>query len=74
MDPDGVMLSYKWWHYDEADRYQGSVEIIDANKKNAAFTVLQLPESTDIHIIHEVKANKIPCLTSYKRIIITNED
>lgn len=71
-DPDGDDLSYKWWHYQEADNFDQPVEIIDSLKNNASLTVPNIEESSSLHVILEVTDNGLPPLTAYKRIIITN--
>ncbi len=73
MDPDGNKLSYKWWHYDAADSYQGKIEIKAADKKNASVIVPNMEKNEQIHIILEVTDNGEPALTSYKRLIISNQ-
>lgn len=71
-DPDGDMLSFKWWHYDAADNFIGKLIISDSDKKNASLIVPKIMKGSDLHIILEVKDNGTPRLTSYKRIIISN--
>ena len=71
-DPDGDKLNYKWWQYKEAETYKGTIEIQDADQRDASFTV---PEDASmgktIHIVCEVKDNGSPALTRYKRVIVT---
>jgi hypothetical protein len=66
------MLAYHWWQYEEADTYDGTIEILNAGEQNASFTV---PGDADngktIHIICEVTDDGTPQLTRYQRIIIT---
>ena len=38
-DPDGDKLTVPWWQYEEADTYSGTVEIKNAEKESASFTV-----------------------------------
>jgi len=70
-DPDGDELSFKWWHYDSADSYKGTLTITDSDKKNASLIVPGNIDKDDLHIILEVKDDGTPRLTSYKRIIIS---
>lgn len=68
-DPDGDRLTYKWWEYTEAD--QGSVELKDANKKEAYLLVPHNVKQGDtIHIICEVTDDGSPSLKHYQRIVI----
>ncbi len=71
-DPDGDELSFKWWHYDAADNFNGELTITDSDEKNASLIIPKNIEGNDLHIILEVKDNGTPRLTSYKRIIISN--
>ncbi|HMC00434.1 MAG TPA: nucleoside hydrolase-like domain-containing protein [Flavobacteriaceae bacterium] len=70
-DPDDDELYYNWWQYEEADTYEGIVEIM--NSKNQEVS-LKIPEDVQrgetIHIICEVKDNGRPSLTRYQRVII----
>jgi hypothetical protein len=71
-DSDGDNLSYQWWQYQEADTYEGAVEIRSLKEQKASFIVPDdaLPGET-IHIICEVTDDGNPALTRYQRIIIT---
>jgi hypothetical protein len=71
-DPDGDTLSYRWWQYEEADTYGGTVTIENSEKQDASFTVPIDSESGDtIHIICEVTDNGIPPLIRYQRVVIS---
>jgi hypothetical protein len=73
-DPDGDPLTYRWWQYQEADTYQGTIEIVNADKQNASFTVPgDGGEGRTIHIICEVTDNGTPPLTRYRRVIVEIE-
>ena len=69
-DPDGDELNYSWWQYEEADTYNGSIQIADSQN-----TFLTIPKDANsgetIHIVCEVKDNGTPQLTRYQRMIIT---
>ncbi len=73
-DPDGDKLSYKWWEYEEADSYTGTIDIQNADQQNASFTVPEdaVPGET-IHVVCEVKDDGIPQLTRYQRVVVTVE-
>ncbi len=73
-DPDGDALAYRWWQYQEADTYEGTVEIKDAGKQDASFTVPgDAGKGKTIHIICEVTDTGTPQLTRYQRVVIEIE-
>jgi len=68
-DPDGDQLDYRWWQYREADSYAGSIEIQDADNREASFTIpADACKGDTIHIICEVTDGGSPPLTRYKRV------
>jgi len=70
-DPDGDKLTYRWWQYEEADSYKGTIDIRDAGKQDAAFTVPgDASHGKTVHIICEVMDNGSPPLTRYQRVIV----
>ena len=70
-DPDGDKLSYKWWQYEDADTYKGSVKIGDSSKQDTSFTVpADAKAGETIHIICEVTDDGTPPLTRYQRVIV----
>ncbi|WP_341225321.1 nucleoside hydrolase-like domain-containing protein [uncultured Arcticibacterium sp.] len=71
-DPDGDTLYYNWWQYDEADTYQGNVDIINSKQAKASLTIPQNAKAGEtIHVICEVSDSGNPTLTKYARIVIT---
>jgi hypothetical protein len=72
-DPDGNKLSYQWWHYNEADSYDGEIIIKNSDAIDASFILPVDIKDNNIHIILEVKDDGDPILTSYRRIIISRE-
>ena len=70
-DPDGDKLSYHWWQYEEADTYDGTIEIQGSKKRDASFTIPDdaSPEQT-IHVICEVTDDGSPPLTRYQRVVV----
>lgn len=70
-DPDDQKLSFKWWHYNEADTYRGNTIQIKSKKK----VKFQIPNDAKpgdrIHIICEVSDQHPISLTRYKRIMIS---
>lgn len=70
-DPDGDKLSYQWWHYNEADSYNGEIIIKNSDTIDASFILPEDIKDNNIHIILEVKDDGDPILTSYHRIIIS---
>ena len=73
-DPDGDALTYRWWQYNEVDTYDGALDIANAGKQNAAFTVPGDAGPGDtVHIICEVTDDGTPPLTRYQRVVVEIE-
>lgn len=72
-DPDGNKVSYRWFAYNEAGDFKGTIEIMNSTSPEAFFIAPQVQDATSIHIILEVKDDGQPCLYSYRRIIFTVE-
>lgn len=73
-DPEGLALTFSWWQYEEADTYQGTVQIRDAAKQKASLTVpTDAKAGETIHIICEVRDAGAPPLTRYQRVVMTVE-
>ncbi|MFH0758411.1 MAG: nucleoside hydrolase-like domain-containing protein [Bacteroidota bacterium] len=73
-DPDGDSLTYRWWQYREAGSYDGIIEILDAGKQEASFTVPDnFHKGKTIHIICEVTDSGAPQLTRYARVVIESD-
>ena len=71
-DPDGDELIYRWWQYKEADSYEGSIKIPNADKQKSSFIVPADAKNGDtIHIVCEVSDKGSPQLTRYQRVILT---
>ena len=78
-DPDGNLLSYKWFYYGEPGtfilstaRTGDAIKIENADKANAWFIIPpKYGRLGTIHIILAVTDNGTPALTRYKRMIIT---
>ena len=69
-DPDGDALTYRWWQYEEVGTYAGKVDIQNADKSKASFTVPKdASAGKTIHVILEVTDGKMPSLTRYQRVI-----
>jgi hypothetical protein len=74
VDPDGDKLKYRWWQYEEADTYKGTVRVKRANKNKANFEVpADAAKGDTIHIICEVTDKGKPALTRYQRVVIEIE-
>ncbi len=73
-DPDGDALTYRWWQYQQADTYEGAIDIVNARKQNASFTVPgHGGKGKTIHIICEVTDAGTPALTRYQRVVVEIE-
>jgi hypothetical protein len=70
-DPDGDRLSYRWWQYEEAGSYEGSLDLQNSENANLKFIAPQVSKQETIHIILSVSDDGSPSLTSYKRFILT---
>jgi len=71
-DPDGNLLTYRWWAYKEAGSYLGSVQVEDAIQPETSTTVpADAKAGQTIHIICEVTDNGTPPLTRYQRVVLT---
>ncbi len=70
-DPDGDALTYRWWQYQEADTYEGAIDIVDAGKQEASFTVPgDGRKGETIHVICAVTDAGTPALTRYQRVVV----
>lgn len=68
-DPDGDILSFKWWVQPEAGSYLNDITI---TKDNACIVTIDIPSDSaekTFHVICEITDNGVPNLTSYRRII-----
>ncbi len=69
-DPDGDVLSFRWWHYPEAGSYTGAT----LAESKVAKTTITIPKDAQpgetLHMICEVTDTGIPMLTRYQRVII----
>ena len=73
-DPDGDDLTYQWWQYQEADTYEGAIEIVNAGKQDASFRVPgDGGKGEVIHVVCEVRDNGTPPLTRYQRVVVEVE-
>jgi hypothetical protein len=71
-DPDGDTLAYRWWQYQEADTYDGTVQIENPDHQQAAITIPNdAGNGQTIHIICEATDDGAPPLTRYQRVVIT---
>ncbi|MBQ6861984.1 MAG: DUF1593 domain-containing protein [Alistipes sp.] len=71
-DPDGNQFTFRWWQYAEADSYDGTVAIANADTAVAEFIVPDNAQSGDtLQFICEVTDNGTPALTHYARVIVS---
>lgn len=69
-DPDDDSLTYRWWHYQEAGTYDGTILIEGADGQQASFIVPDDVAAGDtIHVIVEVTDGGAPPLTRYQRVV-----
>jgi hypothetical protein len=71
-DPDNDALTYRWWHYSEAeaDDQELTVKIEKDDQPEASFAIPKVTQPVKLHIILEVKDNGQPPLFSYRRLIL----
>lgn len=70
-DPDGDDITFRWWQYEEAGSYNGTVAIERSNNSNASVTIpANVQTDNTIHIICEVMDSGSPRLSRYGRVII----
>jgi len=68
-DPDGNLLTYKWWVLTGAGTFSQTVAISNSNTSKATIKVPANSLGKTFHVICEVTDNGVPNLTSYRRII-----
>lgn len=71
-DPDGDKINYRWWIYREAGASDKTVELTNAETQEVSFTMPQLQNGQELHVILEAKDSGNPSLFSYRRVILTN--
>ena len=70
-DPDGNIINYKWWQYEEVGSYRGKIDIHFSENMEASFKVpCDAKAGNTIHIILQVNDNGKPALTRYQRVIL----
>jgi hypothetical protein len=71
-DPDGNVVSVKWWQYRTSETYPGEIQLSNADALTPMFRVPEdaAPGNT-IHIILEATDNGTPRLTRYQRVVVT---
>ncbi len=69
-DPDGNMLTYKWWLLPEAGSYTGEIELDTPEAPATTVTIPSDATGKELHIICEITDNGVPALKAYRRIII----
>jgi hypothetical protein len=71
-DPDRNALTIKWWQYEDADTYPGTIAFSSAD---ALTTTLSVPADAaagqTIHAVLQVTDAGAPPLTSFQRVVIT---
>ncbi len=70
-DPDGNILAYKWWQYDEPGTLDTHIRLTDADSIRSTFMVPEVTDTRTLHLILEVTDNGRPQLTSYRRVVFT---
>ncbi len=71
-DPDGDRLNYRWFIYREAGGFDGPLELAAPTSEEINFTMPELKNGQQLHVILEVKDAGSPALFSFRRILLTN--
>src|SRR5205085_2251796 len=72
-DPDGDMLTYRWWHYREPGTFPREVQIDHADSPTLRFIAPDVDSAQTVHVMLTVTDNGSPTLTRYSRVVITVE-
>lgn len=70
-DPDGNMLTFKWWQYVDAGTHKGTVALQGPNTADLTFMAPTVTKPETIHLILQVTDNGSPVLDGYQRVIVT---
>lgn len=70
-DPDGNVISFNWFRYENADSYEGSFEIVNPEEARQIIIVPEDLGEKNINIVLAVRDNGSPDLVSYRRIILS---
>jgi hypothetical protein len=71
-DPDGDDVAVRWWRWDDADSYAGSVELDRTSGSRASFAVPGDAEAGQtIHVVAEATDDGSPALTRYERFVVS---
>lgn len=68
-DPDGNLLTYKWWEYNDADSANAVVAIVNRDSLEDASFVAPDEPGKQVQIILEVADDGTPPLIGYQRVI-----
>lgn len=70
-DPDQDPVDVRWWQYQEAGTYSGSVQLVGAGGPQVAVHIPDDAKGTQIHVILEASdRNPIASMYDYRRIVI----
>jgi hypothetical protein len=74
IDPDGDRLTYTWFVYKEAGRFNRGLDFSDALGEDLEFEMPALGKGQELHVILEVEDSGDPSLVSYSRIVLSHEE
>ena len=72
-DPDGDLVTYRWWQYQEAGTASAVAISNTTSTTGASFVVPPEPGRT-IHVLLEVTDNGIPPLKRWQRVVFTIQE
>jgi hypothetical protein len=71
-DPDGDVVTAKWWRWKDVDAYPGEITLSNAT---SLATSVQIPTDAiagqTIHLILEATDSGTPVLTRYQRVVVS---
>lgn len=70
-DPDGDVLSFSWWIYDDVSPCDAPMELHGAEEPVFRLTVGEVDEPQTIHVVVSVTDDGEPALTRYGRVRVT---
>ncbi len=71
-DPDRNAVALRWWRWDEADSYDGPIELDHVSGPSARFTMpMDAKTGQTIHVVVDGTDNGTPALTRYEHFVVT---
>lgn len=71
-DPDGNQLTYSWFVYREGGNFTGTLDLNNPTAEEVTFSMPELKNGQQLHVILEVKDSGTPSLFSFRRVVLTH--